>query len=106
MLKANLPKPVHKNNLRIASWAFGHGFVVQRHRGDMNQFVRHRRLFGNGQKHLGAFGQAVGETAGPGGQQDRGFTHLGMAAHAKRAAGHYEVAAVKPLQQRMLTLLD
>lgn len=106
MLNANLPKPVHKNDLRIASWAFGHDFVVQRHREDVKQFGRHRRLFGTGQKHPGEFAQAVGEAAGPGGQQDRGFTHLGLAAHAKRAAGHYEVAAVKPLQQRMLTLLD
>ena len=106
MLNANLPKLVHKNDLSIASWAFGHDFLVQRHRGDMQQFGRHRRLFGTGQKHVGAFAQAVGEAAGPGGQQDRGFRHLGLAAHAKRAAEHYGVAAVKPLQQRLLTLLD
>lgn len=106
MLNANLPKPVHKNDLRIASWAVGHGFVVLRHCGDMNQFERHRRLFGTGQKHIVVFAQAVGEAAGPGGQQDRDFKDLGLAAHAKRAAGHYRVAGVKTLPQRMLTLLD
>ena len=106
MLNANLPKPVHKNDLRIASWAFGHGFVVQRHREDVKQFGRHRRLFGTGQKHLGAFVQAVGEAAGPGGQQNRDFTYLGLAAHSKRAAGHCRVAGVKTLPQRMLTLFD
>ncbi|KAF5304607.1 hypothetical protein FQA39_LY18995 [Lamprigera yunnana] len=48
---------------------------------------------GGAEEHVGVLAQAVGEVAGAGGDHRCAFAHLGLVAHAQRAAGHLSTRA-------------
>jgi hypothetical protein len=63
------------------------GIVMLGQRGDVAQLGRNRCQLGTGQKHVGILAKTVGEVTGARVDHRGSFAHLGLAAHAQRAAG-------------------